>query len=73
MVSSERKWEKLYEAITDKMGGKKYIKNGIDLFKGQFKIDGGNNLSGMKRRPERREIAPKMKVQGNKTSREMAS
>jgi hypothetical protein len=41
------------------------------LFKGQFKIDGGNNLCGMKRRPKRRKIALNMKVQGKRTSKEM--
>jgi hypothetical protein len=53
MVSSERKWEELYEAITDKME-KDIYKNDIDWFKGRLKIDGGKDFCGMKSRRKRR-------------------
>jgi len=44
------------------MEGEKYIKNSIDLFKGQFKINGGNNFCGMKEK--------KIQEQGNGTENE---
>jgi hypothetical protein len=54
------------------MEGEKYIKNSIDLFKGQFKINGGNNFCGMKEKSsESKKMALKMKVQEEKTSKEM--
>lgn len=54
MVSSERKWKELYEAITDRMERNIY-KNDIDWFKGQFKIDGGKDFCGMKNRYKQRD------------------
>ena len=57
------------------MEGKKYIKNGIDLFKGRFKINGENIFCGMKenkkKRSKSREMTLKMKVQEEKISNEM--
>jgi hypothetical protein len=43
------------------------------LFKGQFKINGGNKFCGMKgkKRSNRREIALKMKVQEELAPKEM--
>jgi hypothetical protein len=54
MVSSERKWEKLYEAITERMERKIY-KNDIDWFKRQFLINGGKDFRGIKSRCKGRE------------------
>jgi hypothetical protein len=55
MVSSERKWEGLKRVITDKME-KKIYKNGIILFKGRYKINGGKNYCGIKRERNRIEV-----------------